>query len=153
MMPKILTLSLFSHVILKIRQKSLSGMWLRLQVEPSVYRSEMAFDQLTLATKVKLLSGYDMPILGLGVFENDDCRPACLAALECGYRWAAHFLAQCRYRWLLFRHIDTAEYYKNEVEVGQAVRESGIPRKDIFISRSESQRVCVYCQRLMLFLS
>lgn len=32
------------------------------------------------------------------------------------------------------RHIDTAEYYKNEIEVGRAVRESGIPREDIFIS-------------------
>lgn len=32
------------------------------------------------------------------------------------------------------RHIDTAEYYKNEVEVGNAVRESGVPREDVFVS-------------------
>ncbi|EJD07794.1 Aldo/keto reductase [Fomitiporia mediterranea MF3/22] len=58
-----------------------------------------------------------MPILGLGVFENDDCYPACCTALKHGYR-----------------HIDTAEYYHNEVEVGRVVRESGIPRENIFVT-------------------
>lgn len=33
-----------------------------------------------------------------------------------------------------FRHIDTAEYYHNEPQVGRAVRESGIPREEIFVS-------------------
>ena len=33
-------------------------------------------------------TGYDMPLLGLGVFQNDDCVPACLAALKYGYRLA-----------------------------------------------------------------
>ncbi|RDX45701.1 Aldo/keto reductase [Lentinus brumalis] len=72
---------------------------------------------LSLRTTVRLPSGYEMPILGLGVFENDECAPACLAALQCGYR-----------------HIDTARYYKNEAQVGQAVRESGIPREEIFVT-------------------
>ncbi|KAI0666603.1 Aldo/keto reductase [Trametes maxima] len=57
-----------------------------------------------------------MPILGLGVFENDECAPACLAALQCGYRL-----------------IDTARYYKNEDQVGKAIRESGIPREEVFV--------------------
>ncbi|KAL5532477.1 hypothetical protein ACEPAF_6047 [Sanghuangporus sanghuang] len=71
----------------------------------------------TLQTTVKLNSGYEMPIVGLGVFENDHCIPACSAALKHGYR-----------------HIDTAEYYRNEVDVGRAVRESGIPREEIFVT-------------------
>ncbi|KAL5483650.1 hypothetical protein ACEPAI_8883 [Sanghuangporus weigelae] len=71
----------------------------------------------TLQTTVKLNSGYGMPIIGLGVFENDHCIPACNAALKHGYR-----------------HIDTAEYYHNEVDVGYAVRESGIPREEIFVT-------------------
>lgn len=35
---------------------------------------------------------------------------------------------------LVARHIDSAEYYKNEEEVGRAIRESGIPREEIFVS-------------------
>ncbi|KAI0737585.1 Aldo/keto reductase [Daedaleopsis nitida] len=58
-----------------------------------------------------------MPILGLGVFENFNCTPACLAALKCGYR-----------------HIDTARYYKNEDQVGEAVRSSEIGREEIFVT-------------------
>ncbi|EIW62563.1 Aldo/keto reductase [Trametes versicolor FP-101664 SS1] len=58
-----------------------------------------------------------MPILGLGVFENDDCTPACLAALQCGYR-----------------HIDSARYYKNEDRVGDALRQSRIPREQVFVT-------------------
>ncbi|KAF8513844.1 NADP-dependent oxidoreductase domain-containing protein [Hysterangium stoloniferum] len=58
-----------------------------------------------------------MPKLGLGVYRNDDCKPACLAALKDGYR-----------------HIDSARMYRNEKQVGEAVRESGIKREDIFIT-------------------
>ncbi|PAV17985.1 Aldo keto reductase [Pyrrhoderma noxium] len=72
---------------------------------------------LTLQSSINLRSGFSIPILGLGVFENDDCYPACIAALRHGYR-----------------QIDTAEYYQNEAEVGRAVLESGIPREDVFIT-------------------
>ncbi|OSX63052.1 hypothetical protein POSPLADRAFT_1141671 [Postia placenta MAD-698-R-SB12] len=58
-----------------------------------------------------------MPLLGLGVFQNDDCIPACLAALRHGYR-----------------HIDSARVYRNEAQVGEAVRQSGVPRGDIFVT-------------------
>ncbi|KDQ49722.1 hypothetical protein JAAARDRAFT_617210 [Jaapia argillacea MUCL 33604] len=58
-----------------------------------------------------------MPVLGLGVYQNDDCEPACLAALKHGYR-----------------HIDSARMYRNEAQVGEAVRKSGIPRDQIFIT-------------------
>jgi len=60
-----------------------------------------------------------MPLLGFGVYQNKgpSCVISCLHALKVGYR-----------------HIDSAIVYKNEAEVGQAVRESGIPREDIFIT-------------------
>ncbi|KAI5117837.1 hypothetical protein M0805_005166 [Coniferiporia weirii] len=73
--------------------------------------------ELTPKSSVRMLSGHLMPIIGLGVFENDSCLPACEAALKCGYR-----------------HIDTAEYYKNEADVGRAVRESGVPRENVFVT-------------------
>ncbi|KAI0633832.1 Aldo/keto reductase [Trametes polyzona] len=69
------------------------------------------------SSTVRLSSGYEMPVLGLGVFENDECAPACLAALKYGYR-----------------HIDSARYYKNERQVGDAIRQSGIPREEVFVT-------------------
>ena len=86
-----------------------------------------------------------MPVLALGVFENDECAPACLAALQCGYRLVRleYYLHLLGFRTeielslsRLRRHIDSARYYKNEAQVGQAVRESGIPREEIFVSAS-----------------
>ncbi|TDL19111.1 Aldo/keto reductase [Rickenella mellea] len=73
--------------------------------------------RLVLSSTVKLSSGFEMPLLGLGVFQNYDCFTACVAALKHGYR-----------------HIDTAQVYRNEAEVGRAVRESGVPREEIFIT-------------------
>jgi diketogulonate reductase-like aldo/keto reductase len=61
-----------------------------------------------------------MPYLGLGVFkakEGPDTENAVRWALEAGYR-----------------HIDTATLYRNENSVGNAVRQSGIPREEIFIT-------------------
>jgi diketogulonate reductase-like aldo/keto reductase len=43
-----------------------------------------------------------------------------------------HFIAQ--YKAIAYRHIDTARYYRNEADVGKAVRSSGIPRDEIFIT-------------------
>ncbi|EMN47697.1 putative glyoxal reductase [Leptospira interrogans str. L1207] len=61
-----------------------------------------------------------MPILGLGVWKTKsgkECKEAVLNALEAGYR-----------------HIDTVRIYDNEVDAGQVIRESRIPRKEIFIT-------------------
>ncbi|MFF7865547.1 aldo/keto reductase [Streptomyces qaidamensis] len=65
-----------------------------------------------------LNNGVEMPVLGLGVFQTppDETRAAVTAALDLGYR-----------------HIDTAAAYGNEREVGQAIRESAVPREDIFV--------------------
>ncbi|ALO92404.1 Morphine 6-dehydrogenase [Streptomyces hygroscopicus subsp. limoneus] len=65
-----------------------------------------------------LNNGVEMPALGLGVFQTppDETIAAVTAALELGYR-----------------HIDTAAAYGNEREVGQALRNSGVPREEIFV--------------------
>ncbi|EIW51597.1 Aldo/keto reductase [Trametes versicolor FP-101664 SS1] len=73
--------------------------------------------QLSIKSSTRLSSGYDLPLLGLGVYQNDDAKPASLAALKHGYL-----------------HIDSARYYGNEAQVGEAVRESGIPREQVFIT-------------------
>ncbi|THU97113.1 Aldo/keto reductase [Dendrothele bispora CBS 962.96] len=72
---------------------------------------------LTISSTLKLPTGQEMPLLGLGVYKNDDPYPACEAALKCGYK-----------------HIDTAEMYGNEKTVGDAVKASGIPRESLFIT-------------------
>ncbi|HEV7726347.1 MAG TPA: aldo/keto reductase [Modestobacter sp.] len=68
---------------------------------------------------ITLNNGVEIPQLGFGVFQikPEDTRQATLAALEVGYR-----------------HIDTAEMYGNEKEVGQAVIDSGIDRGEIFVT-------------------
>lgn len=64
-----------------------------------------------------------MPLLGLGVYRNDDCFAAVFAALRHGYR-----------------HVDSARMYGNEAEVGRAVRESGVPRSEVFVSECVDSR-------------
>lgn len=69
---------------------------------------------------VQLNNGILMPQLGLGTFlqpSDSVCEQSCLTALKASYR-----------------HIDTAHAYNDEAGVGRAVKESGIPRKDIWIT-------------------
>lgn len=69
---------------------------------------------------VTLANGVEMPYLGLGVYlakEGNEVINACRYALDAGYR-----------------HIDTASLYENEKGVGLAVKQSGIPRNEIFIT-------------------
>ncbi len=68
---------------------------------------------------VRLSNGVKMPQLGYGVYQvsKDECERCVLDALKVGYR-----------------HIDTAQSYFNEEEVGSAIAKSGIPRKDIFLT-------------------
>ena len=68
---------------------------------------------------VKLNSGYVMPIYGIGCYSlhGKTCIDSIQAALKCGVRL-----------------IDTASIYGNEEEVGEAVRSSGIDRKEIFVT-------------------
>ena len=69
---------------------------------------------------VTLHNGVKMPWLGLGVFkvqEGEEVIQSVKAAIRNGYI-----------------SIDTAAIYKNEEGVGQAIRESGVPREDLFIT-------------------
>jgi len=73
---------------------------------------------------VKLNTGATMPALGLGSWmgqpgtgENEECYDMVMNALKLGYR-----------------HIDTAYGYRNEEAVGRAIRDSGVPREEIFVT-------------------
>jgi len=67
-----------------------------------------------------LTDGNEIPLLGLGVWQTPD-GPVCLDSV----RWALE---------LGYRHIDTAQAYGNEESVGQALRDSGVPRDQVFIT-------------------
>ena len=60
-----------------------------------------------------------IPRLGFGVYQssNSVCVASCLHALQTGYR-----------------HIDSAQFYANEREMGEAVRQSGLSRSDVFLT-------------------
>lgn len=77
-------------------------------------KAEFNFETKT----VTLNSGYVMPINGLGTYSlhDDVCRDSVTAALNSGVRL-----------------IDTAHAYGNEVEIGEAIRNSGISREEIFV--------------------
>ena len=68
---------------------------------------------------VKLNNGVEMPILGFGVYQipREETKRCVLDAINVG-----------------FRAIDTAQSYFNEAEVGDAIKESGIPREEFFIT-------------------
>ncbi len=66
-----------------------------------------------------LANGVKMPMLGYGVYQitKEECERCVLDALKVGYR-----------------HIDTAQSYFNEEEVGAAIQKSGVPREEIFLT-------------------
>lgn len=68
---------------------------------------------------MKLSNGIEIPSMGFGTYKMapEDTKASVLCALRSGWR-----------------HIDTAAFYRNEAEVGEAVRESGIARSEIFVT-------------------
>lgn len=68
---------------------------------------------------IALSNGVGMPQIGYGVFQigGDECARCVREAIETGYRL-----------------IDTAQSYFNETEVGEGIRQSGIDRKDLFVT-------------------
>ncbi len=77
-------------------------------------------DPLRIDSTVTLNNGVPMPRLGLGVYRahpGEETYRAVRAALEAGYR-----------------HVDTAKYYHNEADVGRALRDSGVPREQVFVT-------------------
>jgi diketogulonate reductase-like aldo/keto reductase len=75
---------------------------------------------ITTGTTRLLADGARIPLLGLGVWQVPN-GPECVNAV----RWALE---------LGYRHIDTAQAYGNEESVGQGLRESGVPREEVFIT-------------------
>ena len=67
---------------------------------------------------VTLNSGYEMPLNGIGTYSltGDECYNSIISALNTGVRL-----------------IDTAYMYHNEEEIGRAIRDSGVPREEIFV--------------------
>jgi diketogulonate reductase-like aldo/keto reductase len=75
---------------------------------------------MSFVKSVALPSGAQIPTIALGVYmtkPGSEAYDAVLAALKLGYR-----------------HIDSATFYENEADVGRAVRDSGIPRNEIFVT-------------------
>ncbi|GAA6238578.1 MAG: aldo/keto reductase [Spiroplasma phoeniceum] len=74
----------------------------------------------TLTMKLKLFNGVEIPLIGLGTYkmtDENEVYQAVIAALQNGYR-----------------HIDTAQIYGNEELIGKAIKDSGVPRKEIFLT-------------------
>ncbi len=71
------------------------------------------------STTVTLNNGMDLPLVGFGTWQlrGQEAYDATRYALEIGYR-----------------HIDTATMYRNEAEVGQALRDSGVARDEVFVT-------------------
>jgi diketogulonate reductase-like aldo/keto reductase len=82
---------------------------------------EVRHSSSVVAVEVRQLAdGNRMPMLGLGVWRvrnGRECVNAVRSALELGYR-----------------HVDTAQAYGNEESVGRALRESGLPREEVFVT-------------------
>ncbi len=75
---------------------------------------------MSLTTTRNMHNGTKIPAIGLGVYKaepGEEVYQAVKSALEIGYR-----------------HIDTASLYANEEDVGQAIKDSGIPREEIFVT-------------------
>jgi diketogulonate reductase-like aldo/keto reductase len=76
--------------------------------------------ELNIKSKLKLNNNTEIPVFGLGVYQaetGEETQNAVMNALEAGYR-----------------HFDTAKIYRNEDDVGIAVRNSSIPRQELFIT-------------------
>jgi methylglyoxal/glyoxal reductase len=80
----------------------------------------MQTTELRLDSRAKLNNGVEMPYLGLGVYQSPPGKTtqnAVRFALKTGYR-----------------HVDTARIYGNEADVGEAVRDSGVQREEVFVT-------------------
>jgi diketogulonate reductase-like aldo/keto reductase len=83
-----------------------------------------------------LHNGVRIPMMGLGVYDmyHEEAESAVRTALELGYRL-----------------IDTASLYRNEAEVGRAVRQSGVPRSEIFLTTKVGNADHGYDQTMRAF--
>ncbi len=91
---------------------------------------------MTHVPNITLNNGVEIPQLGFGVFQidPDETKDATLAAIEVGYR-----------------HIDTAQMYGNEKQVGEAVRASGVDRGELFVTSKLNNNKHAYDDALAAF--
>ncbi|KAL9108932.1 MAG: hypothetical protein Q9227_006328 [Pyrenula ochraceoflavens] len=84
---------------------------------------------LTIESKYKMNSGYDIPVLGFGVYQTpaNVTESVTLKAFKVGYR-----------------HVDSARVYRNEAPCADAIRKSGIPRSEIFFTSKVPHRELGY---------
>jgi len=84
---------------------------------------------LNISSKLRMNSGYEIPILGYGVYQTPatECESVVAYSFKTGYR-----------------HVDSAAAYRNEAPCGAAIRKSGIPREDIFFTSKIPPRTLNY---------
>lgn len=103
-----------------MKKKILTGLMMLASMIGSTSFAQDIYKTAADVPMIQLNNGILMPQFGLGTFlqpSDEVCRQSCLTALKAGYR-----------------HIDTAHAYNDERGVGQAVKESGIPRSEIWIT-------------------
>ncbi|MCJ1257731.1 hypothetical protein MMC24_005557 [Lignoscripta atroalba] len=85
--------------------------------------------KLDINSKYKMLSGYDIPVLGYGVYQTpaEVAEDVVLHAFKTGYR-----------------HVDSARVYRNEGPCSEAMKKSGIPRSEIFFTSKVPPRSMGY---------
>ena len=92
---------------------------------------------MILKDNLKLSNGVFVPVLGFGTWqikEGEEAYASTLAALAAGYR-----------------HIDTAAAYRNETSIGRAIKDSGIPRNQLFITTKLESHLKDYKQTFVEF--
>lgn len=103
-----------------MKKKILTGLVVLVSIIGSTSFAQDIYKTAANVPMVQLNNGILMPQFGLGTFlqpSDEVCEQSCLTALKAGYR-----------------HIDTAHAYNDEAGVGRAVKESGIPREEIWIT-------------------
>lgn len=103
-----------------MKKKILTGLLVLASMMCSTSFAQDIYKTAANVPMVQLNNGILMPQFGLGTFlqpSDEVCEQSCLTALQAGYR-----------------HFDTAHAYNDEAGVGRAVKESGIPRKEIWIT-------------------
>ncbi len=100
-------------------EKWISGLNIKFDTDMDYSKFPLSEGKNGQAPTIRLSSGYDMPVVGLGTYSltGDVCVNSVKSAISLG-----------------FRKIDTAHMYGNEVDVGRGVRESGVPREEIFVA-------------------
>ena len=103
-----------------MKKKILTGLVVLASIVGSPSFAQDIYKTVANVPMVQLNNGILMPQFGLGTFlqpSDEVCEQSCLTALKAGYR-----------------HIDTAHAYNDEAGVGRAVKESGIPREEIWVT-------------------